>query len=293
LGTEEQTNTKTSVEELAKQIEQAVNNGLKPGELTVEMEWKEPTWLKQRCSALQSGLNEIWPGLMRQSKTCLRVQMQPAISEEDLRNKLQVVAWANDIREKKPLASGAFKVFHIDLPKGSLTDNTLSGLNDELQQALSHQIMGTPTIVEVKSVPSVGGKGLLLELFFIGLDVFTDCLQIYHMYMDEFYIMGGTLLSVFVSSLTAQILSKELCNLPGEVCASLRKGVKTDGYLRIGDQEKGFEGFMSLAISCYVLYWQVDATSCITSFISIILSGRGVATYLFQTVFLEHAADFL
>jgi len=281
-----------------------------------------PTWLKQRWPTSLSRLNKIhppwhWKTLsilneimwIGQWNTCLQLHVQPAIAEGELRDKLKAVAWASEIREKKPAKNGTLKVFYIYLPKGvtdgifnefhrdlsngSLTGNTLSGLNQELQEVLSHQIMETAKILEVRHVPSVGGLGLVMELFFIGLDVITDLLQIGSLYMDEFYWMGGVLLSVFVSSLTAQLFSGELCKLPREFNDSLHKGIKTDGFLRIGDREKGFEGFMSLAISCYIVYWQVSALSCITSVVSIILSGRGVAGYLFQTVFLEHAANFL
>jgi len=244
----------------------------------------------------------------------LRFQVQPAIAEEELPNKLKAVAWASEIREKKPVTNGTFKVFHIYLPEGSLievtdgtfkvfykdvsqgflTSNTLSGLNEELQQALSPQkIMGTPKIVEVRNVPYVDKYGLLMDIFFIAADVITDLLQIRNMYMDEFYLMGGTLLSVLVASMTAQICSGELCKLPQEFRDSLHNGIKTDVFLGIVDREKGFEGFMSLALSCYLVYWQVNPTSCIMSLVSIIMSGRGVATYLFHTVFLERAMDFL
>lgn len=276
-----------------KQIEQAAAQGRNLEELTGERELSEslPSWLRESC-----------PSYCGQKKTRLRFEMQPVIEDnesdrniwEDLPQKLlAALAWATEISESNEVEDGKCKVFYIDLPKGSLIGNTLSWLHEKLQQALSSHInTGTLRIAEVRHVQPVGRFGLWTDLFFIALDVITDVWQIINMYMDEFYVMGGTLLSVFVSSLIAQCCGG-LHKVYQEYRDSLDKGFKTNGFLRIVDREKGFEGFMSLALSCYVVYWQVNATSCFVSLVSIMFSGVGVATYLFNTVFLECAAEFL
>jgi len=152
----------------------------------------------------------------------------------------------------------------------------------------SYQPLRQPS---VKHVQPVGRWGLYLDLLFIVTDLFTDGLQIVNMYLDEFYIFGGALLAVFVSSLIAQICGGEILKVCQELNESLSKGFRTNNFLRILDREKGFEAFISLSLSCYAVYWQVNPESCIVSLVSIMCSGFGVASYLFNNVFLEHAAD--
>jgi len=285
LSTDEQKEPINNIEELVNQIEQAAAQGRNLEELTGERELNEslPSWLR-----------EIWPSYCGQQKTRLRLEIQPVVAEdngsdrhvwEDLPQKLMAaVAWATEISESIEVEDGKCKVFYVDLPKGSLIGDTIPGLHEKLQQALSpHMNIGTLKIAEVRHVQPVGKYGLWKDLFFIALDVFTDVWQIINLYMDEFYVMGGTLFSVFVSSLVAQCFGG-LHKVYQEYMDSLDKGFKTNGFLRIVDREKGFEGFMSLALSCYIVYWQVNATSCFVSLVSIMFSGMGVATYLFNTV---------
>jgi len=293
---EQQKDMKENFEKLVSQIEQAVDEGCSAAELTVERESKEilPGWLKQRWPSCLSG----------QWKACLRFKVQPAITEdngsdrhegEELQNKLKdAIAWATDIHEKKQVTNCAFKVFYIYLPKGSPTGNTLEELAEELEQAIMPQkIIGTTKIVEVRHLPAANKWGLLMDLSFIVADVFTDVVQIANLCTDEFFLSSGILLMVFVSSLTAQICGGELLNLRQEFTDSLNKGFKTNGFLRIVDREKGFEGFVSLAISCNIVNFQIDPSSCMVSLVSIIFSSWGVATFLFRTVFLDHAVDAL
>lgn len=155
----------------------------------------------------------------------------------------------------------------------------------------SYHILSQASGDHVKRVKRAGTCGLIFDLLFMKVDIITDLLQIRNMYLDEFYILGGALLLVFVSSLTAQVLGKDWCTECQEFMDSSRQGFRTNNFLRMLDREKGFEASMSLAISCYAVYWQVNPDSCIMSLVSIIFSGWGVASYLFCNVFLEHAAD--
>merc|ERR1719410_1107773 len=200
---------------------------------------------------------------------------------EELANKIeQAAAQGHDLRELR--VEREFK------------ESSPSQLNERWTSSYQRLSQPSGDGVEVKHVQkkAVSTWGLCSDLLFLAFDLFTDVWQITNMYLDEFYIFGGALLSVFISSLFAQICGREFLNVRQEFNESLSKGFRTNNFLRILDREKGFEAFMSLSLSCYAVYWQVNIESCIPSLVSIICSGWGVASYLFNNVFLEeHAAD--
>merc|ERR1719296_107811 len=73
------------------------------------------------------------------------------------------------------------------------------------------------------------------------------------------------------------------------------RGYKSTKYLKILDLEKGFEGYLSLLVMSYALWWQVrNAFSLWTGLLGLCLSMFGVASYLFDHIFMtieEHSSE--
>jgi len=194
------------------------------------------------------------------------------------------------------VTDGSCRLFYMCLREGSLTKDSTSTLTQTVSSQMAETmklVEGTSKIVQVSHVQPVTFCGLTMEVLFMGADVITDILQIINAFMDELHVVGSIFLFIFVSSITAQLFgcAREGCNFLEEFRQSLRRGVKTNLFLKFVDREKGFEAFVSLALSCYCVHWQVEPRSCIVSFVSIIFSGWGVASYIFDTVFVEHPAD--
>jgi len=244
------------------------------------------------CKSSSHGcVKKSWP-CCRQKKTCLRFELQPSLSEHDANDRH---VWEKVTKEVQVVVPEATElgvtdggVFYMDLQEASLTGDTPRSLKETAKL-----VNGTMKIVEVSHVQPVTTFCLVTDLLFIGLDVITDALQIKNMYRDEFHILGGIYLFLFVSSLTAQVYENILDDVKvwKEIKHTYSKGIKTQALLKMVDREKGFEAFISLALSCYAVHWQVGPYSIIVSFVSIMFSSWGVATYIFNTVFLESAMD--
>lgn len=173
----------------------------------------------------------------------------------------------------------------VGIPKGIRSHGMLL----EVQRALfPFQVTEGPTIVDIRHVKPVGWFDLRKTMFLVFLDMFTDALQIYNFYQNGDHIFGGVLLGVYVASLWMQLSTREIFSLWASAKQSIENGYKSDLFLSIADREAGFEGYMSLALSCFALHWQIRGVdSCATGLLSIMVSIYGIAGYIYNLVFLE------
>merc|ERR1712032_1457658 len=125
------------------------------------------------------------------------------------------------------------------------------------------------------------------------LDVITDLKLIHDFYLNSHHIFGGTMLFTFTFSMTAQALHGDLpFGLFTSGFESVEKGFEVKQFLRIINWERGFEAFMSLAVTSYALVYTIaGAGTYFNTVLSLLVSSFQIGKYIFERVCLVPPCD--
>jgi len=186
----------------------------------------------------------------------------------------------------------------VRVPFGSSASEVLRDVNNMFdKQADKHA--GCFTICEtvvsleiiepqpkILAIHSVGWFTVAREMGIGALDVITDLKLIHDFYLNGHHQFGGTMLFTFTFSMTAAALHGDLpFGLFTSGFESVKKGFETKQFLRIINWERGFEAFMSLAVTSYALVYTIaGAGTYFNTVLSLIVSSVQTGKYIFERV---------
>jgi len=199
----------------------------------------------------------------------------------------EVIKTATGLKKEASVCVTDNNLCDVEVPAGVLSSDVIHALKSGGSPYI--RVRGEPTVWEVKYVEPLGTCSVVVDVSFLLLHFCLDVLQIHNFYMSGNHLFAGLTLFSRTAMSVAQRMGSDTYRLIHEESEHIRKrGYHSDAFLKLLDLEQGFQGYVSLAVSSYGLWFEArDWWTCAIGLLSVFTSLCGVASYLFRNVFLN------